>query len=217
MKAQRKPSYATYRPGQLVSPRRPLKGAAKPKPRGRKLKLFIMIVAIVGFSAFAIDKVGNTTTYNSPHAPTASAGVNYCAGNTHAKEVVVSISKQHLWACAFSTAAYSSPVITGYTKNPADITPTGTYSVFTKERNVTLTGNDGVTSWSDPVSYWMPFLFNSYGAYGFHDATWRTPDEFGKVNINTPEASHGCVECPLATAKWLYGWVEIGTQVKIEA
>ncbi len=130
---------------------------------------------------------------------------------------MVVISKQTLWACAYSQSVFSSPIVSGYTKNPADITPTGTYSIFTKERNVTLKGTDGVTNWDVPVSYWMPFLFNQYGAYGIHDATWLPSQLFGKVNINSDykDSSHGCVELPLSAAKWIYDWVQVGTPVVI--
>jgi lipoprotein-anchoring transpeptidase ErfK/SrfK len=63
----------------------------------------------------------------------------------------------------------------------------------------------------------MPFLDNQYGTYGFHDATWRKDSEFGKVDPNSADASHGCVELPLATAKWLYSWAPVGTAVTIES
>jgi lipoprotein-anchoring transpeptidase ErfK/SrfK len=68
----------------------------------------------------------------------------------------------------------------------------------------------------------MPFLDNGYGEYGFHDATWRTAAQFGNVNIYSPytdpvHGSHGCVELPLATAAWLYGWDHVGTTVTVEA
>ncbi|MGH7194071.1 MAG: L,D-transpeptidase family protein, partial [Candidatus Saccharimonadales bacterium] len=53
--------------------------------------------------------------------------------------------------------------------------------------------------------------------YGFHDATWRPNSEFGKVSPDSSNASHGCVELPLSTAAWLYGWAGIGTTVRIES
>jgi lipoprotein-anchoring transpeptidase ErfK/SrfK len=62
----------------------------------------------------------------------------------------------------------------------------------------------------------MPFLTNKYGVYGFHDATWRASSAFGKISPDSAEASHGCVELPLSTAKWLYGWANIGTTVIIK-
>jgi lipoprotein-anchoring transpeptidase ErfK/SrfK len=95
------------------------------------------------------------------------------------------------------------------------ITPTGTYHIFAKESNTYLTGSDQAGSWDDHVYYWMPFLDNQYGTYGLHDATWRAPDQFGNISPDSPQASNGCVELPLATAQWLYHWVVIGTTVTI--
>lgn len=47
----------------------------------------------------------------------------------------------------------------------------------------------------------MPFLGNQYGTYGFDDAIWRADSERGSISLNSKDASHGCVELPLATAK----------------
>jgi lipoprotein-anchoring transpeptidase ErfK/SrfK len=80
-----------------------------------------------------------------------------------------------------------------------------------------LTGCDTTGCWKDPVYYWMPFLDNQYGSYGFHDATWRADSAFGNINPDSADASHGCVETPLATAKWLYNWDQVGTTVTIES
>jgi lipoprotein-anchoring transpeptidase ErfK/SrfK len=63
----------------------------------------------------------------------------------------------------------------------------------------------------------MPFLENQYGSYGFHDATWRSASDFGNISPDSSDASHGCVELPLATAKWLYSWAAIGTTVTIKS
>jgi lipoprotein-anchoring transpeptidase ErfK/SrfK len=129
----------------------------------------------------------------------------------------VSVSQRHLWACSQSNVLYDSPVITGMQFLAADLTPVGTYHVYQKITNTTLRGSDSTGSWNDPVSYWMPFLDNQYGEYGFHDATWRPDSAFGNISPNSANASHGCVECPLATAAWLYSWVKVGTTVSIES
>ena len=97
----------------------------------------------------------------------------------------------------------------------ADLTPTGTFHIYSKITNTTLKGSDSTGSWDAPVSYWMPFLSNQYGQYGFHDATWRSPDEFGNVSPDSKNASHGCVELPLDAVAWVYNWAPIGTQINI--
>ncbi len=223
-----------YRPGMLqvgnyadILNRPTPNQAVRPakKRRGGMLWL-VIILAIVGSIGYLFrgevksipyQSITKQQIYNVSTTPLPKPQTTECSGNTNPKQIIVILSLQHIWACNYNHVAYSSAVITGYTGNPADVTPTGTYHIYAKETNVTLTGNDGVSSWRDPVSYWMPFLFNQYGAYGFHDATWRTPNQFGNISTSSSIASHGCVECPLATAKWLFNWVQIGTPITIKA
>ncbi len=153
---------------------------------------------------------------SSADSTSSSTVTNVCADNTLSQLVLVSISQRELWACQGRTVEYSSPVITGMAFLAADLTPTGTYHVYAKETDVHLIGHDSTGSWNDFVYYWMPFLNNQYGVYGFHDATWRPANAFGNVSPDSSNASHGCVECPLATAAWLYNWTAIGTTVTIE-
>ncbi len=142
---------------------------------------------------------------------------NPCAANTLPKLALVSISQRHMWACENTIVVYGSNVVTGMENLAADRTPTGTYHVFAKQTNLYLNGSDSTGSWHDYVYYWMPFLENQYGTYGFHDATWRADTAFGNISPYSTDASHGCVELPLATAKWLFNWVSIGTTVTIES
>lgn len=151
----------------------------------------------------------------NPPGATVVAGV--CATNTLSQLVLVSISQRELWACQGTAVEYNSPVITGMSFLAADQTPTGTYHIYAKDTDVNLTGHDSTGSWDDFVYYWMPFLSNEYGVYGFHDATWRPANAFGNVSPDSSNASHGCVECPLSTAKWLFNWTEVGTTVTIES
>jgi lipoprotein-anchoring transpeptidase ErfK/SrfK len=113
--------------------------------------------------------------------------------------------------------AYDSAVITGMENLPADLTPVGIYHIYAKYTDRHLIGSDSTGSWDDFVYYWMPWLHNQYGNYGFHDATWRAPGDFGTIDPYSSQASHGCVELPLATAKWVYDWAVIGTTVTIES
>jgi lipoprotein-anchoring transpeptidase ErfK/SrfK len=157
----------------------------------------------------------STTTKTT--TTTASTPPNACAGNTLPQLALVSISQRHMWACDGTTLEYDSPVVTGMENLAADLTPVGTYHIYGKETNLYLKGCDSTGCWNDYVNYWMPWLDNQYGQYGFHDATWRPANAFGNINPDSSDASHGCVELPLATAKWLYNWAQIGTTVTIES
>lgn len=139
-----------------------------------------------------------------------------CSGNQLPKFIKVSISGRRLWACEADKDVYSVAIITGLRNHPETETPAGTYSIYAKQTNTTLTGSDSRGSWNDPVYYWMPFLDNQYGTYGFHDATWRSNSAFGQVSPDSKDASHGCIELPLASSKWLYNWAEIGTTVSVQ-
>jgi lipoprotein-anchoring transpeptidase ErfK/SrfK len=226
------------------SKRRPAKtskSAYKKKTSANKARrrygLFIVLVllALIGFPLLrggstpakhqAAAKTAPASSHKStpPPAPAKAAPVaavpavtNHCAGNSLGKLVLVSVSQRHMWACEGATTAYDSPVVTGIQYLAADLTPVGTYHIYGKQTDLTLTGSDTTGSWSDPVSYWMPFLHNQYGSYGFHDATWRAPSDFGNISPDSADASHGCVELPLASAAWLFNWASVGTTVTIE-
>jgi lipoprotein-anchoring transpeptidase ErfK/SrfK len=159
----------------------------------------------------------STTKTNTTATVTQDSEPNVCAANTLPELVLVSISQRHLWACAGASTVFNSAVVTGMENLPADLTPVGTYHIYAKDTDLYLNGSDSTGSWHDYVYYWMPFLDNQYGAYGLHDATWRPADAFGNISPYSSNASHGCVEMPLATAKWIYDWVSIGTTVTIES
>jgi lipoprotein-anchoring transpeptidase ErfK/SrfK len=148
-------------------------------------------------------------------AQTAPPVSTECQSNAGSKEVIVSVAKQHMWGCEGKTVAYDSAVITGMLQYD-DSTPLGTYQIYSKHTNQTLKGCDQTGCWNDPVSYWLPYQQASGGTIGFHDANWRQPTDFGNITPASNKGSHGCVEMPLAAAKWLYGWSAIGTSVTIE-
>jgi hypothetical protein len=185
-----------------------------------------VVAALIGFPLLFGGRHGSDAGKQTP--PTASAPAaavvqapaektDRCAGNTHAKLLLVSISKRHMWACEHAKSAYDAPVITGMNAYDATVTPPGTYHIYGKQKDTVLTGSDASGSWRDPVSYWMPFLDNQYGTYGFHDATWRNDKEFGNVSPDSSDASHGCVELPLDAAAWVYNWAPVGTPVTVES
>lgn len=178
--------------------------------------LFTTNASAPKFTKSSLTPLVATVKTTTPIVKPSTPAVNPCANNRLSQEVLVSVSARHLWACQNTKTIFDSPVVTGMTMYPDTITPTGTYYIYAKETNTTLTGSDSTGSWNDPVSYWMPFLNNQYGTYGLHDASWRANSAFGNISPNSNDASHGCVEMPQATAKWLYNWVQVGTAVAIE-
>jgi lipoprotein-anchoring transpeptidase ErfK/SrfK len=221
----------TIRPGSLngysyyYSQRRPTappipKKSARLKLRPRKGMMYALLVIIVAALSFMHQGRQDPQSAGQPPpqaaAVTPDVTVNHCAGNPLAKLIKISIDQRRLWACEGSKTVHNAPVITGLKHHAETETPLGTYKVYAKQTNTKLTGTDSRGSWSDPVYYWMPFLDNQYGTYGFHDATWRADDAFGKISPESNDASHGCVELPLASSKWLYDWAPVGTTVSVE-
>jgi lipoprotein-anchoring transpeptidase ErfK/SrfK len=208
----------------------PVTPSSKPKRGGYRWSILIVLFfLIVGGAAYFLMRPSGHTNAEQPAAsdapaketsPAAAATkpkVNECADNTAAKALVVSVSQRHMWACEGSTSVYDSKAITGNQQHAETLTPVGTYKIYAKQQDTRLTGSDATGTWNRPVSYWMPFLDNQYGTYGFHDATWRSDSEFGNVDPNTDDASHGCVELPLAAQAWIYNWAPVGTVVVIRS
>jgi lipoprotein-anchoring transpeptidase ErfK/SrfK len=216
-----------YQLGYMQGYREVISTQTTAKKKSHKFRHFVILLVLITIASgvvYSIKGSSKTISYQSisnsiqsVNSKSIKTTINECIDNVRAKEVVVVLNKQHLWACNYQKAIFNSAVVTGYTGSPSNITPVGTYHIFKKFTNINLTGSDDMGSWNVHVSYWMPFLFNQYGAYGFHDATWRTPKQFGHINTATKNASHGCVELPLATAKWLYSWLNIGSTVSIRA
>jgi lipoprotein-anchoring transpeptidase ErfK/SrfK len=130
-----------------------------------------------------------------------------CLSNTRASFVLVSLTRQHIWACEGSRQVYSSPVTTGATAE-GNGTPVGSWLVQSRETDRDLVG----PGYSEFVRYWVPFD----GDFGFHDASWqKTP--FGSADYPTA-GSHGCVHLPTAAMAWLYQWSQVGvTEVTVIA
>ena len=125
-----------------------------------------------------------------------------CATNTFHQLVLVSISKQHLWACDGNRQVDSTAVTTGKSIDH-DQTPLGSWRVQAKQRNRYLVG----PGYRDYVKYWVPFN----GDFGLHDASWQTMP-FGSKDYRQ-HGSHGCVHLPTPTMRWLYRWAGVGDTV----
>jgi lipoprotein-anchoring transpeptidase ErfK/SrfK len=142
----------------------------------------------------------------APVVITLGSDVTSCATNTYRRLLLVSISRQHLWACDGSRQVNSTPVTTGKLVDH-DQTPLGSWRVQAEERDRYLVG----PGYRDYVHFWVPFN----GDFGLHDAPWQTMP-FGSKKWRT-NGSHGCVHVPAARMAWLYRWAEVGgTVVTVE-
>ncbi|MGH8960153.1 MAG: L,D-transpeptidase [Jatrophihabitantaceae bacterium] len=130
-----------------------------------------------------------------------------CAANSYPQLILVSISKQHLWACDGAVQVNDTPVTTGAVTG-GDQTPLGSWRVQAKQRDRYLVG----PGYDDHVQYWVPYD----GDFGLHDASWQAMP-FGSQDWRTG-GSHGCVHTPTATMQWLYRWAKVdSTVVTIES
>ncbi len=125
---------------------------------------------------------------------------------TTTKRIVVSRSKQMLYAYDGDTLFMQQPVSTGLDDTP---TPLGTFRIFRKTPTRYMQGP--IPEISDQY-YDLPgvpwdMYFTAQGA-AVHGAYWHT--DFGS------EHSHGCVNLPPDQAKILYEWADLGTPVIVQ-
>lgn len=143
--------------------------------------------------------------------PIGTGQLNGANGGLGETFVEVNITKQHLWFHKNGVVIMESDFVSG-TETKADrLTPSGTYYLYSKERNRILRGQkkaDGTYEYESPVSYWMPFN----KGIGFHDASWR--NQFGgQIYINN--GSHGCINLPTGFAGNLYSQITVNTPVVV--
>jgi lipoprotein-anchoring transpeptidase ErfK/SrfK len=135
------------------------------------------------------------------------------------KEIVVSLSRQWLWAYERGKEVYAVAVMTG---RPDLATPLGTYHVFAKQSPTTF-----YSPWPRNSPYWYPPTYINYalawkpGGYFLHDATWHSVFGPGTNRwhydpiFGWQNGSHGCVAMTIGAAAWLYRWAPLGTTVRI--
>lgn len=121
--------------------------------------------------------------------------------------VLVDISSQTIKFYKKGKLKIKSDVVTG-NKGTMD-TPTGTFKVRSKARNIYLTG----PTWKSFVKYWMAFYGSSYG---LHDAPWRSSRQFSNHKTYRGNGSHGCINLRPSVAKKLYKNVRVGTPVIVQ-
>ncbi len=133
-----------------------------------------------------------TATYSAP-AVTTFGG----------KSVVVNISHQWLYAYEGDTMVFDAPISTG---RDGFNTPTGSYGIYAKTLNQTMSGTIGGESYSVPN---VPHAMYINGDVAMHGTYWH--NMFG----TGVRMSHGCINLPQSSASWLYNWAPVGTPVQV--
>ena len=122
-----------------------------------------------------------------------------------AKEVVVSLAAQRLWAYEGEELLLTTLVSTGTAQTYETSTPIGQWRILVKLPLETMEGTiDGVPSLVPDVPNVMYFTNEGHALHGTY---WHS-------NFGTP-MSHGCVNLPLDVADWMYGWAPEGTAVTV--
>ena len=125
--------------------------------------------------------------------------------------IVISITRQHLWAFAGSRLVLDTVIGTGRGELP---TLTGTYHVFYKTSPFYM-----ASDWPRSSPYWYAPVWVQYvmefigGGYFIHDAPWRT--RWGP-GANLVAGSHGCVNVPMPIMATLYRWTANGDEVVVQ-
>ncbi len=142
-------------------------------------------------------------------------GYGYISVGDAAKRfILLDISEQRLIYFKNKKVILDTNVVTGF-KNKHD-TPDGHYVLYVSNKEVdrTLRGyNDDGSRYESPVDYWMPFITSR--GIGFHDASWRSEDEFNDSTY-IYDGSHGCVNMMHDDAKLLYNKLNKDTDVIVK-
>jgi hypothetical protein len=149
------------------------------------------------------------------------------------KEVLVSITKQQLYAYQDGQLQFTFLVATG---RPGLPTPVGKWNVMLKRADTTFYSPwpQGSNLYYYPTHIHYALLFHDGGFY-LHDSWWRClygpganvphqvncmdegdPPNRGPEPVNGWEyGSHGCVGMHIADGAKLYGWAPVGTTVLV--
>jgi hypothetical protein len=137
------------------------------------------------------------------------------------KLILVSISKEWLWAYQDGQQVFDTPVTTA---RPGLVTPQGIWHIFNHLHPTTF-----YSPWPPGSPYWYPPTYINYamewhtGGYFIHDSSWRCTYGPGTTGWHYDSCggwmygTHGCITAPLSAIIWLYDWAPNGTTVQVVA
>ena len=132
-----------------------------------------------------------------------AVGSNRASEFTEGKTIEVNIAEQKMRTFENGNLLNEFTISTGKDSSP---TPEGSYSVLSKHETV----------YSNLAGCWLPHWvgFTSDGLYGFHELPLCNQEIRGEEDLGKP-ASLGCVRMAKSDSEIFYGWVEVGTPIKI--
>lgn len=122
-----------------------------------------------------------------------------------AKEIVVSVGRQTLWAYENGKLLTATLVSTGTAEVTETTTPIGQYTILSKFQQQTMQGVINNEAYRVENVPWVMYFDNLGNA--LHGTYWH--ENFGKP------MSHGCVNLPLNVAEFLFSWAPEGTAVTV--
>lgn len=139
---------------------------------------------------------------SSPPAEEADWEVSFTPITT-TKHVVVSITRQWLYAYEGDTLVFDAPISTGMYGFD---TPVGDFFIYAKTPLQTMEGTlNGEHYKVVNVTHAM-YIHNDVAIHGTY---WH--NDFG----TGMRRSHGCINLPRQSAAWLFGWAPVGTLVRV--
>lgn len=147
--------------------------------------------------ALNIPAPGQTASPASAPGQAAGAG----------KRIVVSISRQHLWAYDGSREVYSFIASTGLATSP---TKPGVYRVLDKIPNAYA------STWNLQMPYWMGIYYVGRIENGIHALPILSSGQTLWSGYLGRPVSFGCIVLDTKAAAKLYQWADVGTVVVIQ-
>ena len=186
--------------------------------RAGLVALLLALGLICGSFVFRTSAHAQVKMVRNQAMSTVASSVEVVRWRGRGKVIVVSLSRQRLYAYRHGHLVFSAPVTTG---QPALPTPLGRYRIYARFRQITFH-----SPFPRRSRYWYPPTHINYAlewkpGYFLHDAWWRTVFGRGTNRLHRDPVygwepgSHGCVSMSIRAARWLYHWAPIGTIVRI--
>jgi lipoprotein-anchoring transpeptidase ErfK/SrfK len=151
--------------------------------------VFAFVISLIFFFNFTISSISAAPIF------------------TNEKMITVDLGAQQLTAWQDGKIQHQTKVSTGMKLTP---TVKGSFKIYYKNPLQDMRGPSPYKDIYPSGKYHIknvPHSMFFYQGYAIHGAYWH--NNFGRV------ASHGCVNVPLKSAEWLFGFADVGTRVEV--